>query len=444
MKKTLLIICSILLLATVNVSAQKPVIDLTFSSINDTVWVPLESITIKNITRGVDTTINYPDTVLTIYYQVGVDENGQQANGFKVLQNFPNPVKSSSTINIFVPEKGNVNISIMDAVGRLISTTDQALTKGYHTYSFIPGKEKLYFLTATFQGISSSIKIINESANSSSRSSLVYKSHSGSNSLTKSSANAKGFSFDKGDRLIYVGTFDDMESGIFDIPKADESYTFQFATNIPCPDIAEVSYEGQTYNTIQIYSQCWFSENLNVGAMIAGDTDMEDDNNIEKYCYNDEETNCDEYGGMYQWEELMQYETGAGSQGICPDGWHIPSSGEFIILSGAVDSQYSYGDPEWYSDDFNGFDAGLNLKSEDGWAEEEKKKFDSFGFTAFAGGQRISNGYFDGLTYKASFWSSEIDFPGASWYLSLSYLEDGVDRSSQTFSWGKSVRCIKD
>ncbi len=413
MKKAILLSYSISFVIGLNVFAQKPVIDLTFSSINDTQWVPLESITIKNITRGVDTTITYPDTVLTIYYQVGIDENGQQANMFKVLQNFPNPIKSNSTINMFVPEKGNVNISIMNAMGRTISTTDQELGKGYHSYNFKPGREKLYFFTATWRGISSSIKIINESANSSSRSSLDYKSHSSSNSLTKSSANAKGFSFDKGDRLIFVGIIDNMESGIFDIPKADESYTFQFATNIPCPDVATVSYESQVYNTIQIYSQCWLSENLNVGTMILGNTEMKDDDNIEKYCYNDNEDNCNEYGGLYQWEELMHYETGAGSQGICPEGWHVPSDGDFIILSGAVDSQYSYGDPVWYGDDFNGFDAGLNLKSEDGWAEEEKS-FDSFGFTAFPGGQRISNGYFDGLSYKASFWSSEEDFPGVS------------------------------
>lgn len=443
MKKIFLLFYAMLFGLGIAVFAQKPVIDLTFTSINETTWIPLESITIKNITRGVDTTITYPDTVLNIHYQVGIDENEQQANGFKVFQNFPNPVKTSSTINIFVPEKGNVNIGIMDALGRAISSTDQELIKGNHSYIFNPGKEKLYFFTATWQGFSSSIKIINESANSNSRSSLEYMNHTYNISLTKSGSNAKSFSFDKGDRLVYVGFFDSMESGIFDIPKSDKSYTFQFATNIACPGTASVDYQGQTYNTIQIYSQCWMSENLNVGTMIDGSEDMEDDDNIEKYCYNDEESNCDEYGGLYQWEELMHYETATGSQGICPEGWHVPSDGEFIILSGSADSEFSYGDPEWYNADYNGFDAGLNLKSEEGWAEEEKS-FDSYGFTAFPSGQRISNGYFDGLSYKASFWSSETDFPEASWNLALSYLEDGVDRSSQLFNWGKSVRCIKD
>jgi len=55
-----------------------------------------------------------------------------------------------------------------------------------------------------------------------------------------------------------------QESGILDTPDYDTGYTFQFATNIPCPGTPTVTYEGQVNNTIQIFSQCWFKENLNV------------------------------------------------------------------------------------------------------------------------------------------------------------------------------------
>jgi len=60
------------------------------------------------------------------------------------------------------------------------------------------------------------------------------------------------------------------ESGILDSPEEDTTYIFQFATNMPCPGTHSVEYEGQVYNTIQIFSQCWLKENLNVGTMISG------------------------------------------------------------------------------------------------------------------------------------------------------------------------------
>jgi uncharacterized protein (TIGR02145 family) len=57
---------------------------------------------------------------------------------------------------------------------------------------------------------------------------------------------------------------------------------------------------------------------------------------IEKYCYSNLTTNCDLYGGLYQWSEAMQYITTSGSQGVCPPGWHIPTSSEFQTLSSSV------------------------------------------------------------------------------------------------------------
>ena len=67
-----------------------------------------------------------------------------------------------------------------------------------------------------------------------------------------------------------VNNFTVRQSGILDTPKEDTTYTFQFATNIPCPGTPTVEYEGQVYNTIQIFSQCWLKENLNAGLMING------------------------------------------------------------------------------------------------------------------------------------------------------------------------------
>jgi len=90
-----------------------------------------------------------------------------------------------------------------------------------------------------------------------------------------------------------------------------------------------IFYEGQTYNTTLIVSQCWMARNLNVGTMIDGASDQTDNDTIEKYCYNNETDSCDTYGGLYQWGEIMHYTNTSGTQGICPDGWHIPTHTEW-------------------------------------------------------------------------------------------------------------------
>ena len=98
----------------------------------------------------------------------------------------------------------------------------------------------------------------------------------------------------------------------------------------------EIRYEGQTYHTVLIGTQCWMKENLNVGTMISGSSNQANNSIIEKYCYNNDQNNCTTYGGLYQWQEAMQYVTNQGARGICPEGWHIPSQNDHQILKTTV------------------------------------------------------------------------------------------------------------
>ncbi len=97
-----------------------------------------------------------------------------------------------------------------------------------------------------------------------------------------------------------------------------------------------LDYEGKTYNTVQIGSQCWLKENLDVGTMIQGSDTSKDNGIIEKYCYNNDTENCTAYGGLYQWNEAMQYNITAGTKGICPQTWHVPTLTEFQTLNTTV------------------------------------------------------------------------------------------------------------
>ena len=93
--------------------------------------------------------------------------------------------------------------------------------------------------------------------------------------------------------------------------------------------------DGQWYTTAQIGSQFWMAENLNNGIKIDSLTEQTDNGIIEKYCcrpYRDYPGGCDKVGGLYQWDEAMNYSTAEGTQGICMPGWHIPTDNDWQKL----------------------------------------------------------------------------------------------------------------
>ncbi|MCD4731791.1 MAG: hypothetical protein K8R74_14390 [Bacteroidales bacterium] len=201
--------------------------------------------------------------------------------------------------------------------------------------------------------------------------------------------------------------------------------------------------EGNSYNTVQIGTQCWMKENLNIGLMINENQNQTNNSTVEKYCYNDDTTNCLAYGGLYQWDEMMDYSTTPGVQGICPAGWHLPTDEEYKILEGTVDSQYPVGDPEWDGTFARGFDAGLNLKSTNGW-NSGGNGTDLFGFNALPSGSREYSGGFSGLGDYCGFWTSTEN---TTVYVStrlLAHDYDEVFRNGFNKISGFSIRCLRD
>ena len=207
-----------------------------------------------------------------------------------------------------------------------------------------------------------------------------------------------------------------------------------------CGDPLTDTRDLQVYATVQIGTQCWMAENINIGSRIDGGVDATDDETIEKYCYSDDELNCDDYGGLYQWDEMMYYSTTEGVQGICPDGWSLPTDDEWKTLEGAVDANYPVGDPIWDNTGWRGFDAGKNLKSVSGWTSNTGT--DLYGFTALPGGM-IEGSVFKDLIGYAYFWTSTENGSNA-WFRALAHNRDDVYRSSFSKAFGCSVRCLKD
>ena len=425
--------------------SQTNTLTLTFTAVENTQYIQLENIRILNLDKDCDTMLYWNDTVLVLDYIVGIHDHNPGPSGFDLMQNHPNPVVDQSRFHVYVPQQGEVTFIITDIRGRKHFVQKQFLDQGDHTFSLIPGGDDLYFLTAYYKGNSRSIKILNASGKSRNSCTISYLGSSDRYSLDKAYQYRSGFEFTPGDELLCIGSSGGNESGFTKMPYESDTCIFQFAGNIYCPGIPTVSYEGQVYNTIQIMGQCWLKENLNVGVMIPGPQDMEDDGIIEKYCYQNLESNCDNYGGLYLMEEMMQYIFTPGTRGICPPGWHIPTDAEWKVLEGVVDSFYGIGDPEWDNYlAFRGLDAGKNLKSLSSW-NSGGNGTDLYDFTALPTGYRTAIGAFDYEGENAYFWSSTEASYDYQYFRGLQFDNDGVRRESNFLGyWGFPVRCILD
>ena len=212
--------------------------------------------------------------------------------------------------------------------------------------------------------------------------------------------------------------------------------------------------DGQTYKTVKIGEQVWMAENLNYNY---------DWGTAKSFCYEDDSTNCTKYGRLYRWSAVMDSAglfsaNGIGCgvkkectpqspiQGVCPEGWHVPSSEEFTILLKAVGGvQNKEKDWQWEN-------AGLNLKSTSGWENhflQSGNGNDSFGFSALPAGywaypldlnnrkayQLGEEVYFASSTQENGFNSHAI------------FLELTTDSSAKLMSINRndafSVRCLK-
>nr|NQU91357.1 hypothetical protein [Bacteroidota bacterium] len=215
----------------------------------------------------------------------------------------------------------------------------------------------------------------------------------------------------------------------------------------PCPGIETINYGGQTYNTVLIGDQCWLKENLNIGSMIPGEDEMQNNGTIEKYCYDNNPSNCDIYGGLYQWDEMMQYTTLEGVKGICPAGWHIPTDDEWKTLEGNVDSLYPVGDPQWDNTDWRGYDCGKNLKSTNTWFDSGNGT-DIYGYTILPSGLYSCWSHnFEGITQYLGYWTSSEISGSFAISRTLGYNKDNISRNTYNSAkkWdGFSVRCLKN
>jgi uncharacterized protein (TIGR02145 family) len=198
-----------------------------------------------------------------------------------------------------------------------------------------------------------------------------------------------------------------------------------------------MDHDGNYYKVVTIGTQTWMAENLNVGSQLQ-DLNLPKDNGIiEKLC--NANTLCDIYGGLYDWNEAMQYKNPDNGivgtiQGICPDGWHIPTLTEWRTLSDYIGGDAIAGEK-------------LREKGFAHWVPPNLDATDDFGFSALPGGwYDVNTAASTALGNSATWWTSSSDprFQSQRFLMWLKTDLPGLYKNPSDFTWYCSVRCVKN
>ena len=426
-------ILSVFIMSLINGYSQTQ-ITLTFHAIDSITQnlLALDSVNIKNLTENIDTTLYDSVSVLNLLasWPVGTGEPALPGSeSFIIQQNVPNPFHGTTQVKVWLKNEGELNLSLYDNQGRTLSQYSSIFKKGWQQFAITTSASGFLLFRVNNNITTKTIKLLSAGGNEGERISFEGQSYQGS--IVKSAQDATGFIFYLGNQLQYTAYVGGYTNRILlDNPVSSEDYAFTMQLKgFSCGDSLE--YGGQYYNTVLIGDQCWFKENLNIGTRINGGVNQANNSVIEKYCYGNQTSNCDVYGGLYQWDETMQYSTIEGVRGICPEGWHIPTAGEFTTLITFLGGENVAG-------------GAMKEVGTVHWAPPNTGATNSSGFTGLPGGLWNSNGYFDYFPLAAWFWSSSQASTYESNMCNLFYTNTSAFTGSILKSNGFSVRCIKD
>jgi uncharacterized protein (TIGR02145 family) len=433
------------------VSAQDYMITFSGSGQNNEV----ETVEVKNTTQQTSVTFNGSDT-LHLVDVVGINQIVQEYAGMKV---YPNPTKHTSRVEFYNPEAGNVIVEIIKITGKVLGSVQMNLTGGIQAFETRGMGAGIFILKATTETTVYQQRLITHSQ-SHGNPQINYLGSFDPSMLpaqTKSTKSIVEMQYNAGERLVMKGISGDYSHTKSLIPNESQSIDFEF---IECVDGDE-----NHYGVVTIGEQVWMAENLKTTRDAAG-------NNITRYCYDNNTTNCDLYGGLYTWATIMNGQSSSSSnpsgiKGICPDGWHLPSHHEWTQLEQYIcnafgnsncETQFPYDHSTW---GWRGTNEGNALKScrqvnsplggdcntseHPRWVSHGTHHgFDEYGFSAFPGGYRTTDGTFYGIGSYGSWWSSTEDSSALAWSRSMSRGYGNVSRDGYNKGNGFSVRCLRD
>ena len=203
-----------------------------------------------------------------------------------------------------------------------------------------------------------------------------------------------------------------------------------------------VSYQGYDYATVLIGEQCWFAENLRNELYLNGDSipaNLSDEDWVntssgavavygegisECYGYSPDGDVCDEAWSLNEYGRLYNWHAVDDARGLCPNGWHVPTDGEWTALT----------------DQLGGIVAGGQMKTNYGWISGGNGT-NSSGFSGLPGGGRYSS--FNDAGSFGGWWSSS-PYGSSAWIRYLNSNNVYAHRITNISRGGLSVRCMRD
>ncbi len=392
----------------------------------------VETVEVQNLTQETNLTLNGSDILHLVSEISSTNELIVQNEKINI---FPNPMQHISTINILAENQGLYSIEIFNIEGKKVISKTLNLEKGCHNFKISGLQSGIYLVNMCSEKFIKSTKLI-VTGNSSSFPNLEYSGISG-NINTKYSKETVQMQYNEGDLLLFKGISEDYSSILTTIPTDDATLTFMFYA---CTDI-----DGNHYTTVNIGEQVWMAEDLRVTTFPNGDAipnitddtewgDLDDNDTEIAYCFYNNDNTTD-YGALYTYAAAIandwNFDISEG-QGVCPDGWHLPTKDEWVELT-----------------DFLGGTtlAGGKMK-ETGtthWNEEGENTTNSSGFTALPGGRRSHyGGAFDRNGDYGYWWTATEHNGSEAWRCMIDYYNVDVYKYYEEKSRGFSVRCVKN
>lgn len=185
------------------------------------------------------------------------------------------------------------------------------------------------------------------------------------------------------------------------------------------------SRDGKTYKTVKVGSATWMAENLNYAGNEIGVST----------CFNDDDRFCELYGHFYSRSAAMNSSScayksscdlGTGHiQGICPDGWHIPTNKEAQDLVNLASGH------------------ALPLMSAKGWKTGITPGTDTYGLSFVGAGCYCSDDGFHSLGEYGRLW---VYYASSTQYY---IVIRGLENEAEVWDYNDEecynpVRCVKD
>jgi uncharacterized protein (TIGR02145 family) len=201
-----------------------------------------------------------------------------------------------------------------------------------------------------------------------------------------------------------------------------------------CGDSFIDDRNSKEYSTLAIGTQCWMGENL----------DYDDGCSSETWVNATDVGWCGYYadgpytneGLLYQWSAAMVGSTQEGAQGICPDGWHVPTNAEWETLISYV------GDEEEASKLAGGYDL---------WNDGDLRQSSYFGNSGLdvlpAGLRDGDDGTYQYRGGQTGLWTStEREWAGCCQSWTQFWRSTLAGLTNLNFDWwfANGLRCIKN